>query len=141
MASRKLEDLHPQLESIAVQLVPQWKAMGLDILITCTYRSDAEQAQLYAQGRSKPGKVVTNAQPGRSAHNYTIHGVPASLAFDIVPLQNGKPVWDTKGAAKALWHQAAKPAIEHGLRWYGANGSAFQEYPHFQHPLWDSVQP
>jgi peptidoglycan L-alanyl-D-glutamate endopeptidase CwlK len=115
--------------------------MGLDILITCTYRSDAEQAQLYAQGRSKPGKVVTNAQPGRSAHNYTLHGVPASLAFDIVPLLHDKPVWDTKGAAKALWHQAAEPAMAHGLRWYGAHGSAFQEYPHFQHPLWDSVKP
>lgn len=141
MASRRLEDLHPQLEAIASQLVHEWKQLGLDVLITCTYRSDQEQADLYAQGRDKPGRVVTNARPGRSAHNFTLHGKPAALALDIVPVVNGKPLWDSKGAAKAIWQAAAAPAIAHGLRWYGSPGSAFQEYPHLQHPLWDSVKP
>ncbi len=35
-------------------------------------RSYAEQAALYAQGRTAPGKVVTNARPGYSNHNFGI---------------------------------------------------------------------
>ncbi|MFJ5622021.1 M15 family metallopeptidase [Peribacillus loiseleuriae] len=34
------------------------------------YRSIAEQDKLYAQGRTAPGKVVTNAKGGQSNHNY-----------------------------------------------------------------------
>ena len=42
-----------------------------------TLRTFAEQAEIFAQGRTKPGKIVTNARPGLSAHNY-------GLAVDIV---------------------------------------------------------
>jgi len=42
-----------------------------------------EQAMLYAQGRSRPGKILTQAKPGQSYHNY-------GLAFDWVPLKTGK---------------------------------------------------
>lgn len=31
-----------------------------------TYRSNAEQNELYAQGRTKAGKIVTNAKGGQS---------------------------------------------------------------------------
>lgn len=141
MASRRIEDCHPLLAEALRSCVEQWQRMDLDILITCTWRAQDEQARLYAQGRTTPGRIVTNARPGYSAHNYTIDGMPASLAFDIVPLSGGKPVWETKGAARELWTRAAQPAKALGLRWYGDPGSAFQEYPHFQHPLWDSVKP
>jgi len=39
-------------------------------------RSYQQQAALYAQGRTKPGKIVTNARPGSSWHNY-------GLAIDL----------------------------------------------------------
>ena len=39
-----------------------------------------EQAALYKIGRSVKGKIVTNARPGESYHNY-------GLAFDWVPLK------------------------------------------------------
>jgi hypothetical protein len=47
-------------------------------------RTFTEQDQLYSQGRSSPGKVVTNAQGGESAHNY-------GCATDWC-------LWDAKGA-------------------------------------------
>lgn len=47
--------------------------------ITCTRRTNEEQEQLYALGRSIPGtKKVTNARAGQSPHNYS-----PSFAFDI----------------------------------------------------------
>lgn len=141
MASRRVEDCHPLLAAILTDCKAAWERDGLDILVTCTWRSPEEQATLYAQGRTASGRIVTNARPGYSAHNFTQSGKPAALAFDIVPLVSGKPVWETKGAAKALWNAAAVAPKALGLRWYGDPGSAFAEYPHFQHPLWDSVKP
>jgi peptidoglycan LD-endopeptidase CwlK len=88
MPSRALSDLHPMMEDKARRLVALCKADGIELLITCTLRTFAEQAELYAQGRTKPGKRVTNAKPGKSWHQF-------GLAFDCVPLLNGKPMWNS----------------------------------------------
>lgn len=129
MASRRIEDLHPHLQPLARQFLADCAAAGLDILITCTHRSNAEQDALYAQGRTKPGKVVTRAQAGQSRHNNTLaDGTPASLAFDIVPLVNGKPVW---AASHPHWKQAGAIGEALGLEWAG-RWKTFREYPHFQ---------
>jgi len=133
MASRSFNDFHPDLLPLAIKFRDECKAAGLDILITCTYRSNAEQDALYAIGRTKPGKRVTNAKAGQSAHNFTINGKPASKAFDFVPLKSGKPVWDdTQPENDALWQSAGNIALGLGLTWYGAKGASFNEKPHVQ---------
>lgn len=57
LASRKnLEGLHPNLVAVvnrAIQLTTQ------DFSVTCGVRTLAEQKELYAQGRTKPGQIVT----------------------------------------------------------------------------------
>lgn len=51
------------------------------------FRSIAEQNSLYAQGRSTPGKIVTFAKGGESAHNY-------GCATDwTVWDENAQPIW------------------------------------------------
>jgi peptidoglycan L-alanyl-D-glutamate endopeptidase CwlK len=130
MASRRIEDLHPSLQPLARDFIAKAQAAGLDPLITCTYRSNAEQAELYAQGRTKPGKVVTNARPGQSLHNHTEGGKPAAKAFDIVPLVQGKPQWQ---ATHPHWHQLGALGKSLGLEWAG-DWRTFREYPHFQLP-------
>ncbi|OWY40058.1 peptidase M15 [Xenophilus sp. AP218F] len=129
MPSRKIEDLHPDLQPLARQFLERCRAAGLDILITCTWRSGAEQNQLYAQGRTQPGARVTNARAGQSAHNAEIQGRPAARAFDIVPLVAGKPCWDDKHPA---WQTAGRIGMELGLNWYGRPGAPFREFPHFE---------
>lgn len=101
----------------------------IDILITCTLRSMEEQAALYAQGRTTPGRIVTNAQPGQSAHNY-------GLALDVVPVVNGKPDWD---GSHPVWHQIGALGQLRGLQWLWAPGSPFIEQAHFQHSNWRIV--
>jgi peptidoglycan L-alanyl-D-glutamate endopeptidase CwlK len=101
------------------------KAQGIDLLVTSTYRSTAEQNALYAQGRTKPGKKVTNAKGGQSFHNHR-------LAYDVVPLRNGKPVWGTTGEDGKLWQRVGELGEAAGLEWAG-RWTKFREFPHFQY--------
>lgn len=129
MASRKIEDLHPDLQPICREFLLNAEDAGIDVLITCTYRSNDEQNALYAQGRTVAGSRVTNARGGQSAHNFTIDGKPAAKAFDIVPMVNGKPQWSS---AHPAWQRLGKIGMDLGLNWYGAPNSKFHEFPHFE---------
>ncbi|WP_293766624.1 M15 family metallopeptidase [uncultured Aquitalea sp.] len=129
MASRRIEDLHPDLQPLATAFMRRCQDAGVDPLITCTYRSGQEQDELYAQGRTKPGPRVTNARAGLSAHNVTIQGKPAARAFDVVPMVGGKPQWDV---SHPHWQTMGKIGMELGLNWYGRPNAPFREFPHFE---------
>lgn len=128
MASRKLTDLHPDLITKAKSFLAQVELWGIDVLVTCTYRSNNEQTKLYAQGRTSPGPKVTNAKAGQSKHNFVLDGKPAAKAFDIVPLVNGKCIWDN---SNPLWQRLGEIGRTNGLEWAG-DWVSFKEYPHFQ---------
>lgn len=120
------------------------KSNGIEVLITCTYRSNNEQANIYAQGRTEPGRIVTWAKPGQSKHNATINGRPASGAFDVVPLRHGKPVWGTAGNGidedpaddetddLEAWQRIGEIGEAVGLEWAGRWSKGKREFPHFQ---------
>lgn len=122
LTSRNLADLLPPVEVRARALVARCAVEGIDLLVTCTYRDDAAQAALYAQGRTKPGRKVTNAKPGQSYHQHRV-------AFDVVPLRDGKPVWD---ASDPVWRRVGELGEDLGLEWAG-RWTRFREYPHFQY--------
>lgn len=123
--SRDIKDLHPTVQVLVNAMVIACTKAGFEFLITSTYRDNESQNALYAQGRTIKGAVVTNAKGGQSFHNYRV-------AFDIVPLRNGKPVWGTKGADGKLWKDIAKIGKACGLEWAG-DWKTFVEYPHFQY--------
>lgn len=58
---------------------------GYPVDIFEAYRSPDRQEWLYQQGRDRPGKIVTNAKPWQSFHQY-------GLAVDIVGKIKGR--WD-----------------------------------------------
>ena len=62
-----------------------------------SFRSFQEQDSLYAKGRTRPGRKVTNAQGGESFHNY---GVAADNAFYD---EKGKITWPETGDYAKLW--------------------------------------
>lgn len=126
--SRRIEDLHPEVQKRALLFRGKCKLRGIDMLIICTYRDVDCQNALYEQGRTKPGHIVTKAKGGESFHNYR-------LAFDAVPIVNGKPLWqvfDTAGKMLPQWKEVADIAAECGLEWAG-NWKSFKEYDHFQY--------
>jgi len=122
--SRNLDDLHPKVAAMAQELINRCQTEGIDLLVTSTYRDAEAQEALYAQGRTKPGKIVTNAKPGESYHNWRV-------AFDVVPLRHGKPVWNTTGSDGELWEQVGTLGESVGLEWAG-RWRKFRELPHFQ---------
>ena len=85
--SRSLDDLILPARTRVQAFLETAKKQGIDLLVTSTYRDNASQNALYAQGRTTPGKIVTNAKAGQSWHNYR-------CAVDVVPIVAGKPRWD-----------------------------------------------
>ena len=120
--SRNLDDLLPAVKVRVEKFLNAAKDAGIDLLVTSTYRDNESQNALYAQGRTKQGRIVTNAKGGQSFHNYR-------CAVDVVPLLNGKPVWD---AENDIWQKVGDFGIAAGLEWAG-NWTKFREMPHFQY--------
>ena len=123
--SRNLNDLSMLFRPLADRFLYAAAQHRLDLLVTCTLRTFAEQDALYAQGREVPGRIVTNAKSGESAHNF-------GLAIDIVPMINGKPEWTGTSPA---WELAGQLGEDLGLEWAG-RWTKFIEKPHFQLPNW-----
>jgi peptidoglycan L-alanyl-D-glutamate endopeptidase CwlK len=129
---KRIELLHPLLRiSVASMYNEICKVLtGRAVCrFTHTLRTDKEQDELYAQGRTKPGKKVTNAKGGQSYHNY-------GLAFDICLIIDGKVAsWDTlkdfDGDKKADWMEVVEIAKKHGWEW-GGDWAKFKDAPHFQ---------
>jgi peptidoglycan L-alanyl-D-glutamate endopeptidase CwlK len=119
--SRSLDDLAPPAKQRAEAFIAAAKAKGIDLLVTSTYRDNESQDALYAQGRTAPGNIVTRAKAGQSWHNYR-------CALDVVPLVNGKAIWDDQ----AVWKQVGEIGKSCGLEWAG-DWVTFKEFPHFQY--------
>jgi len=99
--SRLLEDLHPTLNRGARELMRRMAQAGFPhVGISSTYRNNAHQEYLFAQGRTRPGAIITNARGGQSVHNYR-------LAFDIFQNIRGKE-WNNPRffeTAGRLWRE------------------------------------
>lgn len=119
--SRKIDDLHPKVAEMCRKFIAKCEAQGIDVLITSTYRDAEAQNELYAQGRTKPGKIVTKAKAGQSFHNWRV-------AFDFVPLLYGKPAWNDT----ALFTRCGEIGESVGLEWAG-RWVRFKELAHFQY--------
>ena len=120
----KLKLLHPSVRQSAIDAYNEAcriTPVGIHPSITETYRSFERSDALYAQGRTKPGNIVTNAKGGQSIHNY-------SLAFDFVMLINGKMNWDVD----ANWMKVVSVFKKYGWEWGGDWKGSLKDYPHFQ---------
>lgn len=124
ISSRKIEELHPVVQRLYLKFEDECEKAEIPILRTSTYRDIESQNALYAQGRTVKGAILTNARGGDSFHNYRV-------AFDVVPLRNGKPVWGALGDDWALWRSVGAIGRACGLEWAG-DWKKFKEFPHFQ---------
>ncbi len=118
--SRDIKDLVPEVFDKCTEFLAACKEAGIDLVVTSTLRDFDSQNALYAQGRTIPGKIVTKAKGGQSFHNF-------GVAFDVVPVVNGKAVWDDD----AIWSKIGKIGTDLGLDWGGT--WKFVDKPHFQY--------
>jgi len=119
---------HPRLQELAKKLVEECNRQGLKIKIGETLRTKAEQDALYAQGRTKPGKKVTNA-PGKSYSSYHQWGT----AFDFFRNDGKGAYYDNDG----FFTKVGQIGVSIGLEW-GGDWKSIQDKPHFQLPDWGS---
>lgn len=123
-SEKNIATLHPEIRPYARALVRKAQARNITIKVISGTRTYEEQNELYEQGRSKPGRVVTNARAGHSNHNF-------GIAFDIGIFDNGKYIPESP-----LYKAVGAIGQELGLEW-GGSWTSIQDEPHFQlRPTW-----
>jgi peptidoglycan L-alanyl-D-glutamate endopeptidase CwlK len=132
MSSRKLEDCSVPMIACLSEFEAQLTGKSIAFVRACTYRSPAEQNDLYALGRTRPGLIVTHAKAGQSLHNDEIEGLPASNAADYYPLLHGKLCSDKTDQELELWEILGETAEQCGLVWGGRWTSVKRDRPHVQ---------
>jgi len=129
-SAKNVATLHTKVQ----QLFRNWilecqilaKAHGYEYKAISGNRTWEEQAKIYAQGRTAPGKIVTNAKPGFSNHNY-------GIAVDMGVFRDGKYLDGSKPSeAEAFHRKAATVAEKYGIEW-GGSWKSFKDYPHFEY--------
>jgi hypothetical protein len=105
----------------------QCDAEKLGVIIVCTDRGEIEQEAAFESGHSR-------AHFGQSAHNAVLpNGKPASEAFDIGVIVNGKYIGDSNHPS---YQRAGAIGEALGLKWYGNKKWGFYEAAHFQNMKW-----
>ena len=119
--------LHPWLDYRMGILLKKCAKKGIYLIITEGFRSKEYQDLLYAKGRTKPGKIVTNAK-GSTYSSQHMWGI----AFDIA-INDSKLLYDT-----ATIKKVAKIAKKIGLGW-GGDWTSIVDTPHFYLTKWGST--
>lgn len=126
---RDTTQLHPALQDKIAQLIIKCNAQGLKIGIGECLRTVAEQNALYAQGRTKPGKIVTKAKGDTysSMHQW-------GVAFDFYRNDGLGAFNDNDG----FFTNVGRIGKSLGLEW-GGDWKSIKDKPHFQLKDWGST--
>lgn len=128
-SEKVIATLLPEVQPIARALVQKAAAVGITIKIISGLRTYEEQDVLYAQGRTAPGNIVTNARAGYSNHNF-------GIAFDVGVFEGNKYLPDSP-----KYKAVGALGVDLGLEW-GGNWKSIVDQPHFQlRPTWATDLP
>lgn len=133
-----LNKLHPKIRTSALDAFVEVenKLTGrARARVTSTYRTFAEQTKLYAQGRTAPGAIVTNASAGSSFHNFAL-----ALDFCLIVDTDGNGTyettsWDTRKDydqdVVADWMEVVTIFKKYKFFW-GGDWKSFKDLPHLE---------
>lgn len=129
-SAKNVATLHHKVQQVFKNWIAECqilaKAFNYEYKAISGNRTWEEQAKIYAQGRTAPGKVITNARPGYSNHNY-------GIAVDMGVFANGKYLdASNPSKAEAFHREAAKIAEKYNIEW-GGSWKSFKDYPHFEY--------
>lgn len=117
----RLDRLAPEMRALVEAAELACRDAGLPVLRFETFRSDARQAWLYAQGREvkPPAHIVTKAKSAAASW----HGF--GLAVDFI---HPTKFWN---APRQWWHDVAAIIAPLGFTW-GGEWKTLPDVPHYQ---------
>lgn len=123
-SEKNIATLLPPVQALARALIKGAAAIGIFIKVVSGTRTYEEQDALYEQGRTTPGRIVTNARGGYSNHNF-------GIAFDVGVFEGGRYIPESP-AYRAVGELGVKLGLEWGGTW-----RTLADEPHFQlRPAW-----
>lgn len=122
LKSRDISRLRSDVAANCRVFIQRCADEGLPVLVVETVRDLEYQASLYAQGRTKPGKIVTNQKTP------SFHWDKVALAFDICKNVKGHEYDDAD-----FFRRCGAIGKEMGFTW-GGDWKSLPDRPHFQ---WD----
>lgn len=135
---QRAANLHPRVRAEVVKLIDEVEAgfpITICVRIVQGLRTIEEQDALYAQGRTKPGKIVTNARGGSSYHNYGL-AIDFAILYDL----DGNGTYETLSwdllkdydkDGQADWQEVVKVFKKAGWGW-GGDWKSSKDNPHFE---------
>ncbi len=123
------DKLHPWLDYKLGLLLKECAKQGIYLIVTEGFRTKEYQDQLYAKGRTAPGKVVTNAR-GNSYSSQHQWGIAFDIAINAV-----KHLYDPAIIKKVAKIAKSKKV---GLSW-GGDWKGIVDTPHFYLGKWGST--
>jgi peptidoglycan L-alanyl-D-glutamate endopeptidase CwlK len=124
ISENRIALLHPKIRHkafVAYREAVHVTPVGVHPFITEGIRSFKESDEDYAQGRTKPGPIISYAKGGQSYHNY-------GLAVDFVILINGKMHW----IVDYNWMKVVECFKKQGFTWGGDWPHPKTDPPHLE---------
>lgn len=123
---KNIVTLNEKAKTLCLKWLEECRKSALPVVVICGTRTYKEQDELYAQGRTKAGNIVTNARGGQSNHNF-------GLAWDFGVFDS---VNENGGGGKyhgedPVYHLAGAIAEDLGLEW-GGSWKGIVDEPHIQ---------
>ncbi len=114
--SDKLLGVHPVLIAKVQAIIAAMGELGFVMLVTDGVRTVQDQQRLFAQGRTAPGRIVTQADGVENRSNHQPHADGLGHAVDMTFVgPGGHPIWDDLSP----WNLYGEMCKALGLRWGG----------------------
>jgi peptidoglycan L-alanyl-D-glutamate endopeptidase CwlK len=119
-----LSELAPGFRAAVEAAIEECHRLGYDVVVFEARRTEERQAYLYAQGRTRPGAIVTNAAD--ALHGWHFFG----LAVDVISKSRE---WSVP---EEWWRDVGEIFERHGCDWAGR-----WKRPDTPHMQWGALKP
>jgi len=124
---RHLKGCHPALIERIQHVIQAMEVLGYELLLTQGVRTVAQQQALYRQGRTRPGKIVTNCDGIVRRSNHQVKADGFGHAVDVAWRIDDEVTWE------GPWAILGAVAANNDLVW-GGNWRTFPDRPHLELP-------
>jgi len=126
---KNMNGVHPTLCKVMHEAI---RNAPVDFTVTEGVRTVERQQELYAQGRTKLGIVVTNVDGVKTKSNHQPKADGYGYAVDLYPYINGNVDVNAVKELKVIGAHILKTAKEMGVNVDWGGNWKMQDYPHFE---------